>query len=427
MRAIFCLIALIMIASVAARAQTPPFDAAHAKVYFDEARQVSQKDGGRLWGTTLYGAILFVDPQSHAVIANQQDAEGRLHPNGDVFEGTLTGDITPSDTPVEWSGTRWTMLIWQLVPEDRLTREKMFAHEMFHRIQPALHLVAPDTPALQLDTEQGRIWMQLEWRALAAALVEQGPAQIRAVKDALAFRDQRRALFRGSAETERGQEIVEGVAEYTGLVTAAPDTDSARWYAVARLTDPDQSISFVRSFAYTSGPAYGLLLDERLPGWRRNLTAQSDLGALLASTVKGLLPSAEARAAVYGAAAIRVAENDRAAKIAATKARYRKLLVDGPTLTLPGHQIRFTFNPSSLISLDGVGAVYPTFHATGPWGTLDVKDGALVPTDFSQVTVAAPAETTGTHVEGPGWTLDLAAGWHVVAASKPGSFTVKKD
>lgn len=84
-----------------------------------------------------------------------------------------------------------------------------------------------------------------------------------------------------------------------------------RWRAVAQLTDPDQAITFVRSFAYTSGPPYGLLLDQRLPGWRAKLNAQSDLSALLAST----LPR----------------QPDGSAK-----ARYRSRLVEGPTLLLPG-------------------------------------------------------------------------------------------
>jgi len=426
---IFCYLTLATMLPVGAWAQTPPsFDAAHASSYFEEAHRVSDKDGGKLWGQVLYGPILFVDQQSRAVIANQQDSQGRLHLNGDVFEGTLTSDVTPSDTPVEWAGTRWTMLVWQLVPDDRLTREKMFAHEMFHRIQPTLHLAAPDTLNLHLDSLEGRVWLQLEWRALAAALVERGPEQSRAIQDTLAFRDHRHKLFAGSAENERSLEIAEGVPEYTGLATAAPDSDAARWYAAARLTDPDMTISFVRSFAYTSGPAYGLLLDQRLPGWRAKLTAQSDLSALLASTIKARVSVPEASASAYGISAIRVAENDRAAKAEATKARYRKLLVDGPTLTLPASgSLQLTFNPSSVVSLEGIGAVYPTFHASSTWGTLDVIDGALLPTDFSRVTVAAPKTTTGTHLEGPGWTLDLTPGWRIVPSPKPGSFTVQKD
>jgi len=59
--------------------------------------------------------------------------------------------------------------------------------------------------------------------------------------------------------------------------------------------------------------------------------------------------------------------------------------------------------------------------------SLDVKAGVLVPTTFSRATIAAPTETTGAHLQGPGWTLDLAPGWRIAPADKPGSFTVKKD
>jgi hypothetical protein len=137
---------------------------------------------------------------------------------------------------------------------------------------------------------------------------------------------------------------------------------------------------------------------------------------------------AEARADIYGAAAIRIAESDRARKADAEKARYRALLVDGPTLLLPrAGKFAFSFNPSTLISLGDAGTVYPTFHVVSGWGTLDVKEGALVPTDFSRATVAAPSDTKGSHISGPGWTLDLAPGWTIVPAAKAGNYMVKAE
>jgi hypothetical protein len=405
-----------------------PFDEAHVSPYFNEAQAVSDKEGGKLWGRTLYGPLLFVDQQSRAVIANSQDAQGLLRRSGKVFIGKLTDGIEPSNAPIEWAGTRWTMLIWQWIPEDRLEREKIFAHEMFHRIQPALELNAPDALNLQLDSLEGRVWLQLEWRALAAALGKSGNAQDQAVLDALAFREHRHKMFLGTIETESSLEIAEGIPEYTGLASAALDVPTARRYAIAKLTNPDQAISFVRSFAYTSGPAYGLLLDQRLPGWRKQLTSQSDLSKLLASTTKGSTASAEARASAYGVSDIRVTENERALKSEATKARYRKFLVDGPTLMLPASgKMMFNFNPNTVISLDGTSAVYPTFHVAGAWGALGVTDGALVPKDFSRVTVTAPTNTKGMHLEGHGWTLDLRDGWHIVPSADAKSFTVRNN
>jgi hypothetical protein len=273
------------------------------------------------------------------------------------------------------------------------------------------------------------LWLQLEWRALAAALAGQGAAKTQAIRDALAFRNHRHGLFTGSAKTEASLEIAEGIPEYTGALVGEPDRESARWRAIGKLADPDQSITFVRSFAYTSGPPYGLLLDDRLPGWRAKVSIDSDLGALLASTLPPQTQAAApARAEYYGAAGIRIAENERAKKAEAAKARYRARLVEGPTLYLPGgKKFAFSFNPSALVSLGAASTVYPTFHATAEWGTLEVVDGVLVPTDFTSATVAAPAEINGQHLQGPGWTLDLAPGFKVVPGTKPGSYMVKRS
>lgn len=350
-----------------------------------------------------------------------------LRRKGDLFTGQLPADIPPANTPLEWAGQRWTELLWPL-PEDRLTREVMLAHEMFHRIQPALRLDAPDAANLQLDDARGRTLLLLEWRALAAALAGRGPARIAAIRDALAFRDERHRLFPGSAATEASLEIAEGVPEYTGDMIGAPDPASARWRAIGRLAQPDLTLSFVRAFAYLSGPPSGMLLDQRAPGWRKRLTKTSDLGAMLAATLPPAAPvSATARAAAYGAAAIRDEEADRAAAIAATVAHYRALLVAGPTLTLPnaGH-FSFNFNPSTLVSLGGDGAVYPTFRASDAWGKLVVTGGVLVTTNFSKATLAAPESTQGSHLSGPGWTLELAPGWQVAPGARPGDLILRR-
>jgi hypothetical protein len=416
-----------MLASAAAAQTPPPVDTAQAKAVFAETKAISDKEGGKLWGMKLYGAMFFVDPDSRYVVANEPDPQAVLHAQDGVYVGTLPKDVPISNAPVEWEGKRWTELMWPMYG-DVLSQHIALAHEPFHRIQPQLHLAAPDSPNLQLDTEEGRLWLQLEWRALAAALIETGPRQTQAIRDAIAFRDYRHKLFPGSAKTEASLEIAEGVPEYTGVTAGAPDRASGLWRTIAKLDDPDQTMTFPRSFAYTSGPAYGILLDERLPGWRTKLNEQSDLSALLASTLpRGGQVSAEARATSYGEAALKMTEDERAAKSAAEKARYRAALVDGPTLTLAsaGH-FAFTFNPSTIVGLGDQGSVYPTFHVTDAWGTLDVKDGVLVPTDFSGATVAAPKTTDGSHIVGPGWTLDLAPGWKLVPATRPGSYTVQK-
>src|SRR5258708_1567239 len=241
--------ALLMFAcGVASAAPAAPslIDVAQAKVAFAEAEAVSNKEGGRLWGKKLYGGLFFVDPDTRAVIANEPDAGGVLRAANGVYIGTLPQELIVSNAPIEWQGKRWTMLMWPTIPTDTIDRRITFAHELFHRIQPALGLMSLHSPNLQLDTPEGSLWLQLEWRGLAASLVEQGPAQIQAIRDALAFRSHRHELFPGSAQTEASLEIAEGIPEYTGAIAGEPDRDSARSRAIAQLTASYQSITFVR-------------------------------------------------------------------------------------------------------------------------------------------------------------------------------------
>jgi hypothetical protein len=140
------------------------------------------------------------------------------------------------------------------------SRRELFIHEMFHRVQPDLGLMQLAAANEHVDAMDGRYWLRLEWRALARALQESGAARVDAVRDALAFRQARRALYAGSAEDERKVEITEGLPNYTGIVVAASSPADAIASAVDLLLGtagiPD---SVVRTFPSTTIPAYGLL------------------------------------------------------------------------------------------------------------------------------------------------------------------------
>jgi hypothetical protein len=420
-------------------------DPAKAASSFAEAKELSDKDAGHLWGLPLYGPILFVDPSSRDLVANQPDPQGTLHQQGAVWAGKLPPELLPANTALYWQGKHWTMVMWPL-PEHALPRRRLIAHELFHRLQDDLHLPQVNTQNPQLDTLEGRYWLQLEWRALADALLADGDSQTAAIRDALAFRAHRRQKFPESSETERLLELNEGLAEYTGYAASAPDRPSAIWRISADLVSP-QVATFVRSFAYTSGPAYGLLLDQRSPAWRSQLTPKSDFGALLALTLSDLpcpihrgpiamggssqtlqCPDPDARALLYGGAALRISETERAAQTQADQARYRKLLVDGPTLTLAdtgSGKFNFSYDPNTVIPLPGFGNVNPMMEVFDIWGSLKAEQGALLSVDMKTVTIAAPSATTSTHITGPGWTLDLAPGWTIIAET-PGHYALRK-
>lgn len=416
----FCVALLVTHAAHAA----PVLNAETAKAIFTEAKAVSDKDGGALWGMALVGPMMIVDPDTRTLIASEPD--DTLKAEGGVFVGTMPKDMLPANTALDWHGKRWTMLQWP-VWGDRQERARLLAHELFHSLQPALHQSPTEAANPHLDTLEGRLWLQLEWRALASALTSTGKARLDAVRDALAFHDRRAVLFPGATDHERGLLLNEGVAEYTGIRVASADAASAQWIAAGKLLSSKEK-TWVRSFPYVSGPAYGFLLDAYAPGWRAKLTAQSDLPSLLAAALpKGPAVDAVAHAKRYGEAELRLAETERAAANEAVRKAYRAKLIEGPVLVLPnlGQHFNVSFDPRELVPLDEAGTVYPTITVSDDWGSLGVKEGALMSPDWQRITVSAPADAKT--LAGAGWNLELAAGWKLVPDGKPGSFTVKKD
>ena len=415
----------IFVGPVSAR----PIDIIAAKRAFAEAKVLSERDGGKTWGLPLYGPMFFAVPGSRAMVANQPDSMHFLQEESGVWVGTLPVEIAVSNTAVDWAGKNWTMVKWPL-PDRPVSRDQLLAHEMFHRIQTAVGLPLSDPSNPHLDSLEGRYWLQLEWRALAVALVTKGPEQHEAIGHALAFRQERQRRFPGSEASERSLELNEGLAEYTGFRCGSPDTLSARWATIAKLLGPSTP-TFVRSFAYLSGPAYGLLLDELSPNWRAQLSKRDERGdfrALLGPFVADH-QNLQALAVRYGGTALRVNEEARAAENAEKLAAYKSELQLGPVLLLPTTPaFQFGFDPDELVPLGDAGTVYPSLHASDAWGILQVEKGALLASDYKSIRVPLGAKPSkGTHVEGNGWTLELKPGWIVVPGPGTGDFEVQRS
>src|SRR5207244_12765478 len=80
-------------------------------------------------------------------------------------------------------------------PQYKQPRMRLMLHECFHRVQAEIGLEGKDAQNEHLDSLEGRIWLQMEWRALEHAFWQQGEERKRDVADALYFRNYRRSLF----------------------------------------------------------------------------------------------------------------------------------------------------------------------------------------------------------------------------------------
>jgi hypothetical protein len=401
-----------------------------AQKYFIEAQSLCQADHAQLWGISLCGPIMFVDANSRSIVANQADAKGLLSAKRGVFMGSLPEDQIVANTAVEWSGVHWTQIVWPL-PDEKWKRETLIAHELFHRVQNQLNL--PSTIGgenAHLDTLDGRYYLQLEWRALARALEARGDAERRrAASDALLFRSERYRRFPDAAAQEQALELNEGLAEYTGVRVGNATPDEQVRAALSDLSSHAGDSTFVRSFAYATGPAYGLLLDRYASGWRRELKAGTGYDTLLRTALHFALPAeveqaAERQAASYGGAVLRMAEKERDTKRQQAIAGYKAKFIDGPILTLQFQNMHVQFDPRNLQPLENSGTVYPNIRISDDWGILDAESGALVKADWSAVIVVAPTETSGSTITGEGWTLSLKPGWKITSGTRDGDYVL---
>ena len=355
-------------------------------------------DGGQLWGVSLAGPLMMVDPQTRAVFANQADAEGVLHPDGKLFVGTLPPNVPIANTAQKWAGVHWTQLMWPL-PEEEDSRHVLVMHESWHRVQEQIGLPASNPSNGHLNTFDGRLWLQLEWRALERALrAEENESGRAAIEDALLFRRERHRLAPEANVQECALEAAEGLAEYTGVRLSGMSARQQRAYVANQfVTLPAQLSTFNRSFAYLTGPAYGLLLDATGQPWRKGLTVQDDLGQRLQERMQMALPDVSAeeltrRAEQYDGAALRQAEMERETARRARHAAWQKQFFEDPVLQLPLDKIQLTFDPRNVEAVGELGTYYPTITISDRWGKLIVTQGALVAADFKSVIVTAPVD-----------------------------------
>jgi hypothetical protein len=191
----------------------------------------------------------------------------------------------------------------------------------------------------------------------------------------------------------------EGLAEYTGYALAVPAVNERAPFLVKKLQNAEKSDAFARSFAYTSGPAWGTLLEMKDHRWTRHVKASDDLGELVrrAWNIRAARSGED-----YGEAEVRVQEETRAAKKRELLASLRATFIDGPVVTIPLEQMAFTFDPNRVQPFEVLGSVYESVEVRDVWGKVAAPK-ALISPDYKKLIVPVGA-----------FELTAAEGWNVI-------------
>ena len=282
------------------------------------------------------------------------------------------------------------------LPADPAALAEILFHEAWHGQQVALGFPGNNTTSVHLEETRARYWLRLEWAALTEALTAQGQSQRRHIAQALAFRERRLHGRPEAAAAERALMRHEGLASYTG---AALSGDPVRRALVA-LRDGPQRPAFGRSFAYVSGPAWGLLLDRFRPGWRQQARSGLDLPEMMP------VPAARtANADAYGGPRLLVQETragrEREERIATAVAA----TAENRGLRLPLTQMGLDFDPDRVSTAPDGSTIYHRITLRDRWGRVSAEGvGLRILPDFHTAFAPWPL---------PHGALQLTEGWRI--------------
>lgn len=440
-RLLFLLFAL---PGMRAAAQPPDSLLTRVQGYFELIRTVCATPQAKLWNKDLAGPVLFVEPATRKVYANGPDTAGILKATGGIYTGVLPLTVSIANTATSWAGVKWTMMLLPL-PADKDRAVMLMAHELFHRIQDELGLPTKSPVCDHLNTREGRTYFRLELEALKAAVRQPvGQQRQHYLQQAILFRQWRYRLFPQAQALEEALEFNEGLAEFTGVYVSGIAIKDPGYLATIVDSATTSYPSFARSFAYLTGPLYGMLLSQKQADWQRDITTKDNFPNLLIRKYQLQVPAVQSgRMELADSLAMQLAvtkakgeysssisqeEEVREQQRIAKQAVYMAKLVQGPVLELKlSKSMRFSFNPNTLFPLGEEGTVYPTMTLTDDWGRLVVTGDARMK-DWRLLYVALPANTNkGSKVIKTGeWELTLADGWQIAPGKKAGDQMITK-
>jgi hypothetical protein len=387
-------------------------------------------DNGKFWQKQLYGPIIMIDPESRLFYANENNHHEDFKKVGPIYTDTMPQDMMVANTAFDWEDKRWSMIMLPL-PKDKVSRNNLVIHELFHRIQPSIGFEQiQEISNTHLDTYEGRLLLKLELQALEEALKSKDDTErIKHIENALTFRN-RRQTSPDIKNAENSLELNEGLAEYTAIMLSGRKPHELKSHLIESKNEFYLNPTFVRSFAYHTIPIYGYLLSSEKPNWHKEIDIDTNLSDYFVKNfdvvVDNSVPIQEIiEPFEYNYEKIVAEESERERKRLEKIEKLKRKFTQAPILELPFQNMNISFDPRNITPLESLGTVYPNLRVTDNWGMLTVTNDALLAIDWSKVTVSEPDEISNELVKGDGWQLELAEGWKVEKTD--GKYKISKE
>lgn len=393
-----------------------------AKQYFEEVKQLCDRDGGTLWGENLYGPVLLIDFPTRRVWANSGDAEGLLKERDGVFTG-----VYPKDRLIQTFATEYGGTLFGMVPlpreEDAYQIKQRAIHALYHSLQHRRGFDSYFYKNQHINESPARIWLLMEWEALEKAVTSQGENRRNALRDALVFRQYRRLLYPDQVQDENQFEANEGLAMYTAGRILADSAEEGIEEALNLLNRIRGYRNFEHAFGFTSGELYAWLIGSKTTSLDSLITTNTDLAEIASQLYQVSVPNmvnediTSSLTAGYDYDEIRQNEMERLKRIKSRHARRISTYTEKPVFYMELESPNFGFDLRDPIPLDTLGSLYQDIKITDNWGKLSVSEGeCLISSDLK--TIRIPVKNLKTNnknlVTDEGWELHLKNEYQVV-------------
>jgi len=378
--------------------------------FIGEFEKEGNLEDSKTWGISFEIPIMIAT--SDFVITNRPVDSFIRYKN--IFFGK-TNEIKPGGhSRKNWKGIDWGFYTYpDKAFENKNERLSLFFHEAFHRNQPFIGLDGIWTQCSHLTNSDARSLLKLEYNALLKSLNDSEYKTD--LIDALTFRAYRYYLYPNAYNEEQAIEILEGLAEYTGLKLSGYTKDE-----IFKILKQQMSYN-PQLFAYFSGAIYGFVLDIADTTWRKNIKQNDNFLYFVQKRLELKLPMnlklhIESVRNKYGWDTISITEIAINKQIKKQEKFYTEIFFKKPVIKIPMNLCKggYRFKSSIIFPLAN-GKVYNGFSTSGDWGELSAKDEIF----FSvNILLPTPFEKKEKLVIGKGWQIKLSDNWTIKQTSK---------
>lgn len=387
--------------------------------YFAEVEEICNLDNGKLWGSNLYGGMMFVDRATRRIIANSPDEEGLLKRNNGVYVGILPRELLISNAPIHYGGAFFALVPLPETEDEYLIKTRTI-HSLFHRFQHIKHIDSRNYNTINKDERQARLWLKLEWNALRKAISGSGQERKLAIRDALIFRGASREFYPSYINDENIFENYEGLATFTYTLLSSNSKDEYKENLFKVLDRGYVMQSYNRTYGFVHGALYAALLYDEGFNFQQIDRQDFDLGEAVKELYSIELPElcrdvAGSIAMNYDLATINAEEDKRLIEIRESLNEQISIFTEN-VVRFELESPYFDFVPESVQPLDSLGTLYNSIRISDNWGKLTVdKRGCLIANNFKSIRISAKDFTRDRNrYSGDGWNLILNSDWEII-------------